>query len=73
MAVKKPKKPAIAKTKTVQADEIRLLEDRVHVRLRPGMYIPNKDYCVYELVDNSVDEFVNGFGSIVELSIKNIH
>ena len=67
MAIKKPKKPV---AKTVQADEIRLLEDRAHVRLRPGMYIPNKDYCVYELVDNSVDEFVNGFGSMVELSIN---
>ena len=67
MAIKKPKKPV---AKTVQADEIRLLEDRVHVRLRPGMYIPNKDYCVYELVDNSVDEFVNGFGSMVELTIN---
>lgn len=37
----------------------KLMEDRDHVRLRPGMYIPNKDYCIYELVDNGVDILVN--------------
>ena len=29
----------------------------------PGMYIPNKDYCVYELVDNGVDILINNENS----------
>lgn len=54
----KIKKPKMVK-KVRQADDFKLLDDREHVRLRPGMYIPNKDYCIYELVDNGVDILVN--------------
>lgn len=53
--IKKPK----AIKKVQPADNFKLLDDREHVRLRPGMYIPNKDYCIYELVDNGVDILVN--------------
>lgn len=53
--IKKPK--AIKKVQPV--DNFKLLDDREHVRLRSGMYIPNKDYCIYELVDNGVDILVN--------------
>ena len=53
--IKKPK----AVKKVQPADNFKLLDDREHVRLRPGMYIPNKDYCIYELVDNGVDILVN--------------
>ena len=53
--IKKPK----ANKKVQPADNFKLLDDREHVRLRPGMYIPNKDYCIYELVDNGVDILVN--------------
>ncbi len=58
MAIKKPKMP-INKAKEPKKSNFKLLEDRDHVRLRPGMYIPNKDYFVYELVDNAVDILVN--------------
>lgn len=54
----KIKKPKMVK-KVRQADDFKLLDDREHVRLRPGMYIPNKDYCIYELIDNGVDILVN--------------
>lgn len=66
MAPKKPKiavKKPITKTKTAKVattnDSFKMLSDRDHVRLRPGMYIPNKDYCIYELVDNGVDILIN--------------
>ena len=56
----KIKKPKINKTKEANiADDFKLLSDRDHVRLRPGMYIPNKDYCVYELLDNGIDILIN--------------
>ena len=56
----KIKKPKINKAKEANvADDFKLLSDREHVRLRPGMYIPNKDYCVYELLDNGIDILIN--------------
>lgn len=46
-------------------EEIKITEktDREHVRLRPGMYIPNKNYLIYELADNVIDEHVEGYGN----------
>ena len=56
----KIKKPKINKAKEANvADDFKLLSDRDHVRLRPGMYIPNKDYCIYELLDNGIDILIN--------------
>ena len=48
---------------------IRLLEDRDHVRLRPGMYIPDINYSVYELVDNAVDQYMLGNGDTINVII----
>ena len=48
---------------------IRLLEDRDHVRLRPGMYIPDINYSVYELVDNAVDQYMIGNGDTINVVI----
>lgn len=48
---------------------IRLLEDRDHCRLRPGMYIPNINYSVYELVDNAVDQYMIGNGDTINVVI----
>lgn len=50
--------------------QIRQLSDRDHVRLRKGMYIPNINYCVYEIVDNSIDEFIAGYGNTIYLKIE---
>ena len=49
--------------------EIRLLDDRDHCRLRRGMYIPNVNYFVYELVDNCVDQFMAGYGDTINVLI----
>ena len=48
---------------------IRLLEDRDHCRLRPGMYIPDINYSVYELVDNAVDQYMIGNGDTINVII----
>jgi topoisomerase-4 subunit B len=60
-------------------DSIRTLEWNEHIRLRPGMYIgklgdgSSPDDGIYvlikEVIDNSIDEFVMGFGKTIEISI----
>lgn len=56
---------------TVEQKEqvVRLLEDREHCRLRPGMYIPDINYSVYELVDNAVDQYMMGNGDTINVLI----
>lgn len=61
-------------------DNIRSLDWKEHIRLRPGMYIgklgdgSSPDDGIYilikEVVDNSIDEFVMGNGKKVEIKIK---
>ncbi len=61
-------------------DNIRSLDWKEHIRLRPGMYIgklgdgSSSDDGIYillkEVVDNSVDEFVMGAGKTIEISIR---
>ena len=53
----------------MKEQEIRLLEDREHCRLRPGNYIPDINYSVYEILDNSVDQFMAGFGKEIDVLI----
>lgn len=60
-------------------DSIRTLEDVVHIRKRPGMYIgrlgdgSNQGDGIYvllkEVVDNCIDEFAMGFGKNVKIDI----
>jgi topoisomerase IV subunit B len=60
-------------------DNIRSLEWREHIRLRPGMYIgklgdgASQDDGIYvlikEIIDNSIDEFVMGNGRTIHLEI----
>jgi len=68
-------------TEQVYTEEsIRSLEWREHIRLRPGMYIgklgdgSSPDDGIYvqikEILDNSIDEFVMGFGKTIEVTIK---
>jgi len=61
-------------------DDIRSLDWKEHIRLRPGMYIGKlgdgsaADDGVYvlikEIIDNSIDEYVMGAGKTIEVAIS---
>jgi topoisomerase-4 subunit B len=61
-------------------DDIKSLDWKEHIRLRPGMYIGKlgdgsaHDDGIYillkEIIDNSIDEFVMGAGKTIELTIS---
>ncbi|WP_031428658.1 DNA topoisomerase IV subunit B [Flavimarina sp. Hel_I_48] len=61
-------------------DNIRSLDWKEHIRMRPGMYIgklgdgSSGDDGIYillkEVLDNSIDEFVMGAGKTIEVSIQ---
>ncbi|SHG33027.1 DNA topoisomerase IV subunit B [Flagellimonas flava] len=61
-------------------DNIRSLDWKEHIRMRPGMYIgklgdgSSADDGIYillkEVIDNCIDEFVMGSGKTIEINIK---
>jgi topoisomerase-4 subunit B len=60
-------------------ESIRTLDWKEHIRKRPGMYIgklgdgSSKDDGIYillkEVLDNSVDEYMMGFGKVIDINI----
>jgi topoisomerase IV subunit B len=65
---------------TYTEDNIKSLDWKEHIRLRPGMYIgklgdgSSPDDGIYvllkEVIDNAIDEFVMGYGNIIEVEIS---
>ena len=67
---------------TYTEDNIRSLDWKEHIRLRPGMYIGKlgdgsaQDGGIYvlvkEIIDNSTDEHVMGFGKTIDLRVSEL-
>ncbi|MBP5684509.1 MAG: DNA topoisomerase IV subunit B, partial [Bacilli bacterium] len=56
------------------ASSIKILEGLEAVRKRPGMYIGSTDkrglhHLIWEIVDNSIDEIINGFGDRIIITL----
>ena len=76
---KKSRKYYMTQQTKYTEDNIRSLDWKEHIRMRPGMYIgklgdgSSPDDGIYilvkEVLDNSIDEFVMGAGKTIEISI----
>ncbi len=65
---------------TYNEDNIRSLDWREHIRMRPGMYIgklgdgSSPDDGIYilikEVIDNCIDEYVMGFGKYIDVTLS---
>lgn len=65
---------------TYTEDNIRSLDWKEHIRIRPGMYIgklgdgASPDDGIYillkEVIDNSIDEYVMGFGKQIDIKVE---
>ena len=61
-------------------ESIKSLDWKEHIRIRPGMYIgklgdgSSIDDGIYillkEIIDNSIDEFIMGYGKQIDVTIK---
>lgn len=66
---------ANAKTTKYDANSIKILEGLEAVRKRPGMYIGSTDkkglhHLAWEIIDNCIDEIINGYGSTVKIRLN---
>ena len=67
-------------SKEYDENSIQTLDPLVHIRQRPGMYVGNPGdgsdsndalYTLFkEVVDNSIDEYIMGFGRRIDITVK---
>ena len=62
-------------TQGYDASNIRVLEGLEAVRMRPGMYIGSTSqrglhHCIYEIVDNSIDESLAGYCTEIKVTVN---
>ena len=72
-AANKPAKPA--ESRDYEARHLLVLEGLEAVRKRPAMYIGSTDtrglmHCLWEIIDNAVDEALNGHGSHIDVLMR---
>jgi DNA gyrase subunit B len=65
---------AAAEKKKYDIENIQVLEGLEPVRKRPAMYIGDTDkkglhHLVWEIVDNSVDEYLNGYADAITVTL----
>jgi DNA gyrase subunit B len=64
----------VATSDDYSARHLSVLEGLEAVRKRPGMYIGSTDsrglmHCLWEIIDNSVDEAIAGFGNRIDIDV----
>jgi len=62
-------------TKAYDVTDLTSLEKLEPVRIRPGMYIGSTGskglhHCIWEIIDNSIDEIANGYGNKVTITLN---